>query len=81
MSVEYDPDAHRDATTILVREDGRALPHDSLDDLIHELKLDMVTRGPQEYNEHLIVSDERDVNIREIQEEFLQEDWSDHLPP
>lgn len=76
-----DPEAHEDATTILVRSDGQALTYDSLDDLIRELKLDMVSVGAEEYNEHTIVSQERDVSITEIQREFLAEDWSDHLPP
>lgn len=69
------------ATTVLVRWDGQALTYDSLDDLIREMKLDMVSEGPESYNDHMIVSEEREVSIRDVQEEFLAEDWSDHLPP
>jgi hypothetical protein len=71
MSVEHDSDAHRDATTILVRPDGRAIPHDDLDTLVDEIKSDMVSVGTTEYDDHMIVSEEREVSIAEIQEQFV----------
>jgi hypothetical protein len=77
----YDPSRHEDATTVLVRPDGRAIPHDSLDSLVEELKSEMMKVGTYEFYNYSIISEERDISIREIQLEFLSEDWSKELPP
>lgn len=77
----YDPSRHEDATTVLLRPDGRAIPHDDLDTLVEEIKLEMMKVGTYEYYDYSIISEERDISIREIQQEFLAEDFSEELPP
>ena len=73
MSVEYDPEAHEDATTVLVWPNGRSIFTDDLDDLIHELKSEMVAHGIYELDDYTIISEERDISITEIQQDFLSD--------